>query len=290
MRSTAELPIRVLTHNIRYATSSPFKGERPWPERRPLLVNELVYHTRYSGSALICLQEVLHNQVKDICAGLNHGNPSQEWAYIGVGRDDGQEAGEYSPIFYRPSVWDLRHWETVWLSETPSRPSKSWDAASIRIVTMGVFTHQTSRCTLLAANTHLDDQGSRSRLEASRIIRSKIHSYQQDKFGPPIAGTFLAGDLNSQEDEEAYSDLTGSGDLQDTYKLVGSSQRYGNHHTFTGFGYEEPQSRIDYVLLASEGRLPWRVDGYSVLANKFDDEVFSSDHRAVVADLALVMR
>lgn len=292
MRSTPKLPIRVLTHNIRYATNSPFRGERPWPERRQLLLNELEYHTRYAADAFICLQEVLHNQLEDIRAGLNPelgSATTQAWSYIGVGRDDGQQGGEYSPIFYRPSVWNLLHWETVWLSETPSKPSKSWDAASIRIVTIGVFTHRSSGNTVLAMNTHLDDQGSRSRLEASHIIRAKIQEYNEGKFGPLISGTFLAGDLNSEEDQEAYSDLTGSGDFQDTYKLVDASRRYGNHHTFTGFGYEdEPPSRIDYVLLASVGHQSWSVEGYSVMVNKFDDDVLNSDHCAVVADLALV--
>jgi endonuclease/exonuclease/phosphatase family metal-dependent hydrolase len=138
-------------------------------------------------------------------------------------------------------------------------------------------------------NTHLDDQGSRSRLEAARIIRAKIHEYRQDQFGTLIGGAFLVGDLNSQEDQEAYSDLTGSGDLTDTFKLVDASRRYGNHNTFTGFGYEnEPPSRIDYVLLASGGNQAWKVDGYSVMANRFDDGIFNSDHCAVIADLTLV--
>lgn len=291
MRSTPELPVRVLTHNIRYATSSPFKGELPWDQRKQLLLNELEYHTRHLSDAFICLQEVLHRQLEDIRAGLNHRATSsvQDWAFIGVGRDDGHQAGEYSPIFYRPSVWNLLTWETVWLSKTPSKPSKSWDAASIRIVTIGVFTHHASGNTVLALNTHLDDQGSRSRLEAARIIRTKIHEYQQGKFGTLIGGAFLAGDLNSHEDQEAYSELTGSGDLQDTFKLVDPSRRYGNRNTFTGFGYEkEPPSRIDYVLLASGGNQSWGVDGYSVMVNSFDDGVFNSDHCAVIADLRLV--
>lgn len=43
----------------------------------------------------IVSQEVLHNQLLDIQSLLG-----PEWAYVGVGRDDGQKAGEYSPIFY----------------------------------------------------------------------------------------------------------------------------------------------------------------------------------------------
>lgn len=289
MRSTPTFPFRVLTHNIRYATSSPFKGERPWTERRQLLLNELHYNTRFNRDVFVCLQEVLHNQLQDILTGLNSNSRSQEWAYIGVGRDDGKEAGEYSPIFYRPAVWTVQSWETVWLSETPNKPSKGWDAASIRIVTIGIFTHKESGNTVLAMSTHFDEQGSRARLEAAHIIRSKINEYQDGEYGSLISGTFLAGDLNSQEDQEAYMDLTGSGDLRDTFKLVEPSRRYGNTNTFTGFGYEkEPPKRIDFVLIASQGNQDWRVDGYSVLPNQFDDGIFNSDHRAVVADLTLL--
>ncbi|CAL5873237.1 uncharacterized protein PFLUO_LOCUS7506 [Penicillium psychrofluorescens] len=289
MRSISRLPVRVLTHNIRYATSSPFKGERPWPERKQLLLNELNYHARHGGETFICLQEVLHNQLVDILSGLNQGtNPNApEWAYIGVGRDDGLEAGEYSPIFYRPDIWSLQHWETVWLSETPETPSKGWDAASIRIVTLGVFVHRASHRAVLAMNTHLDNQGSRARLESAHLIRRKIGEYRQGEMGRLIRGTFLAGDLNSEETEEAYIALTEPGGLVDTFKLVDPAQRYGNHDTFTGFGYQEPPSRIDYILLDSE-EPTWSVEGYAVLANRFDDGVFNSDHRAVVADLTLL--
>ena len=291
MKTVPKLPVRILTHNIRYATNSPFKGERPWNERSQHLLNELEYHSRYCNETFICLQEVLHHQIEDIHAGLNSssGTLSQKWAYIGVGRDDGHQAGEYSPIFYQPSVWELQHWETVWLSETPSVPSKSWDAASIRIVTIGVFTHRETANTVLALNTHLDDQGSRSRLEAARIILSKIKEYQQGEFGALISGTFLSGDLNSQDKQEAYSELTEAGSLRDTYKLVSSARRYGHENTFTGFGYGKvPPKRIDFILLAPEGNHPWRVEGYSVVPNRFDDGVYNSDHCAVIADLTLV--
>ncbi|KAL4883450.1 Endonuclease/exonuclease/phosphatase [Aspergillus karnatakaensis] len=298
-----DLRLRVLTHNIRYATSSPFKGERPWNERAPRLLSELRYNT-YNQDAFICLQEVLDNQLVDILSGLNSSNsttaqdapehPEQTWAYIGVGRDDGYKAGEYSPILYRPSVWELRHWETVWLSETPDVPSKSWDAASIRIVTIGVFTHHVSRQTVLAMSTHLDDQGSRSRFEAAHIILRKIEEYRNGRFGHIISGVFLGGDLNSEDTQEAYSVLTSpESPLVDSATLVDSVDTYGNHTTWTGFGYESQDlSRIDYILLGplAGGKspdLPWEIEGYAVLANRFDDGVYNSDHRAVVVDAKL---
>lgn len=258
-------------------------------------MNELHYNTRRQDS-FICLQEVLHNQLTDVLASLNSGDEQSDgqWSYIGVGRDDGHKAGEYSPIFFRPSTWQLQYWETVWLSETPDVPSKSWDASSIRIVTIGVFTHQASHQTILAMNTHLDDQGSRSRFEAAHIILNKIREYRNEKFGDVISGVFLAGDFNSEETQEAYTVLTGPESmLVDSGKLVNSAEHYGNVITWTGFGFEdEPASRIDYVLVGpGDGQRSktraWKIEGYAVLANKFDDGVFCSDHRAVVADVAL---
>lgn len=297
-----ETPLRVLTQNIRHATESPFKGERPWEERAPRLLNEFRYNTR-NQDTFICLQEALDNQLIDILSGLNSNDSApdsrqsdQHWAYIGVGRDDGLKAGEYSPILYRPSVWELRHWQTVWLSETPDVPSKSWDAASIRIVTIGVFTHHVSRQTVLALNTHLDDQGSRSRFEAAHIILHKIDEYRNGQYGDIISGVFLAGDLNSEETQEAHTVLTASqSPLLDSATLVSPVNQYGNEITWTGFGYEdEDPSRIDYILLGPatdkgnrDRDLPWRIEGYAVLANRFDDGVFNSDHRAVVVDAKL---
>lgn len=38
----------------------------------------------------------MHNQVKDLEALLH-----DEYDWVGVGRDDGKEKGEYSPVFYR---------------------------------------------------------------------------------------------------------------------------------------------------------------------------------------------
>ncbi|KAJ9191552.1 hypothetical protein DTO021D3_6482 [Paecilomyces variotii] len=297
------LPVRVLTHNIRYATSSPFKGEKPWPQRKQLLLNELLYNTQYRRESFICLQEVLHGQLLDVLCGLNKASGANttadpEWAYIGVGRDDGKEAGEYSPIIYRPAVWQLLHWETVWLSETPTVPSKGWDAASIRIVTIGVFKHHASQKTILALNTHLDDQGSKSRAESARIILNKIHEYRTGPYVDVLSGVFLSGDFNSKETQEAYTALTAdTSPLVDSQRLIDPAKRYGNENTFTGFGYEGvPPTRIDYILLGPTNKaentgqaisLPWTATAYAVLPNKFDDGVYNSDHRAVVVDAVL---
>ncbi|KAL8953568.1 MAG: hypothetical protein Q9222_000563 [Ikaeria aurantiellina] len=231
--------------------------------------------------SFICLQEVLHQQLVDILHGLNQQQKAQ-WEHIGVGRDDGMEGGEYSPILYQPSIWALQRWETVWLSETPEQPSRGWDAACIRILTIGVFQHRQSKQTLVAMNTHLDHQGALSRYKAAQLILRKIN--ETSSLGNlPV---FLAGDFNSQQDDGAYKLLASHpSPMEDLHTLSSPNSRYGHHNTFTGFGDDEP-TRIDFLFINQRAH-PWLIQGYGVLENKFDDDVYISDHRAVVADTAI---
>ena len=67
-----------------------------------------------------------------------------KWKYIGVGRDDGVTRGEYSPIFYNTEVHELISWRYFWLSEHPEKPGRGWDAASVRICTVGRFGFKSS--------------------------------------------------------------------------------------------------------------------------------------------------
>ena len=248
----------------------------------------------HNQEAFICLQEVLHEQLIHVLSDLNSAN--HEWWYIGVGRDDGKEAGEYSPIFYRPAAWELIKHKSIWLSETPGKPSKGWDAASVRILTCGEFQHRQTGKHIIAMNTHLDDQGSKSRLESVKIIAEEIrimsdHSEEADL---PV---FLAGDLNSKTDMEAYVFLKEHSPMVDVQDMVSLDSRYGHRETFTGFGHESSSpTRIDFLFVnrnvseivnSTREDNNWIAKNYGILENRFDDGIYFSDHRAVVADLSL---
>jgi endonuclease/exonuclease/phosphatase family metal-dependent hydrolase len=276
------IDMRLLTHNIRYATSSPVKGEERWPVRAPRMINELRFNLAHSAPGFICLQEVLHGQLTDIMAGLNaNSKEPPEWEYIGVGRDDGKTAGEYSPIIYRPSQWKLVENRTVWLSKTPEKPSKGWDAANIRILNVGVFRHREANRELIAMNTHMDHVGKTARKEGALLILRVIGDLQKKGKRP----VFLAGDFNSEPTEEAYKVFASpESPIQDLRDAVSDSAMYGEGHTFTGFGHDKP-SRIDFLFLS---RGDWKVLNYGVLSNKFEDGIYNSDHRAVVGDVRLL--
>jgi len=284
--------MRILTHNIRYATSSLFPGESSWKTRLPLLASQFHYHTAHIPSALLCLQEVLHNQLLDILAALNSDceNGSPDWQAIGVGRDDGATAGEYSVILYRPTSWKLIHSDTVWLSEAPHVPgSKGWDAASVRIVTIAVLRHHDSGKEIALLNTHLDDQGIVSRREAAKMLKVLAEKYSTSG----TRAVVLTGDLNSEVDgDDAYRILTAKGEngmtMIDAQECC--SYRYGDCNTFTGFeGKVEDLTRLDHVFVhsAMNSNIEWDIGAYTVLPNRFEDGVYLSDHRAVVVDAEL---
>ncbi|KIX03779.1 uncharacterized protein Z518_07332 [Rhinocladiella mackenziei CBS 650.93] len=320
------MPIRILTHNIRFANDNPEEYECKWEDRFPHLSSHFKYHTREyftPQSTLVCMQEVLHRQLQDLMR-LTFNSPNSnpltkessqtspeanDWAYLGVGRDDGKTQGEYSPIFYRQSAWRCLHFETVWLNETGEVGKKGWDASSVRILTCAVLesvlspeTASTTPKIILALNTHLDDQGDVSRREAAKLIL-EVSSRLRSQYSP--AFTFLAGDLNSRPSGDAYRILNESGSgFVDTWSLIsddnnseGKIYAYGNERTFTGFERDdrvEGKHRIDFVHLGiTEGshddagldKTRQMVQAYGVLPSRFDDKVWMSDHRAVVVDL-----
>ena len=105
----AEGQVRILSFNVRYGGD----GLRSEKSRAPLVIQTL----RDAKPDSFGLQEALKDWMEDLTEGL------PEYGWVGVGRDDGQEAGEFNPVFYRKDKYDLVDSGTFWLSETPELPS-----------------------------------------------------------------------------------------------------------------------------------------------------------------------
>jgi len=117
-----------MTFNIRY--NNPNDGENAWPKRKELVANLVRFHQ----VDLLGVQEALKEQMDDLSQLL----PEFDW--IGVGRDDGREKGEYSSILFRKERFALLQQRTFWLSATPEQAgSVGWDAAITRVCTWGKF-------------------------------------------------------------------------------------------------------------------------------------------------------
>lgn len=188
--------------------------------------------------------------------GLNSATPEQDWAFIGVGRDDGKDSGEFVPILYRKNTYSLVKFTNIWLSKTPHKPSKGearsfnrhgwnspgfvsrlsgWDALYWnRICTIGEFKHKASGKKLVVMNTHLDDQGVESRRKGAELIIDWANKLlHQGRY----RGVLLTGDFNSEPTDDAYRTIQFGEDSPFTDVAlkydVGDIQRQGHQNTFT---------------------------------------------------------
>ncbi|KAI1128270.1 endonuclease/exonuclease/phosphatase [Nemania abortiva] len=279
------LSLRVLTFNIRYAAAAS-TYEKPWSVRGPLViesVSALAANATAAGAVpVIGMQEVLHAQLVDITAGLG-----PAWSYLGTGRDDGKEAGEYCPILYQPGQVRLLNSTQKWLSPTPDVPSYWPGAGSRRYVLVAVFEDIATGTRFIAANTHLDNASSQARSEGVKIVLSVIRGVQA-AWGPDLP-VMLTGDFNSEPGEDAYEAMVADGYLRDTYELADEGARFGPYETYTGFvpaQVPNVSTRIDFLWLGPDAAAPWDVERYEVVDNVVDG-VYMSDHRPVFGDITL---
>jgi endonuclease/exonuclease/phosphatase family metal-dependent hydrolase len=181
--------ITVLSFNIRY--DNPGDGENRWELRKEAVAMQI----HEVDPDILCLQEALRHQLND----LHELVPGYE--EVGVGRDDGVEAGEYCAILIRDGFRSIAESGTFWLSDTPDVPgSTSWGNNITRIATWAELEDSAGHV-FTVYNTHLDHESQQSReFSADLLRRMIIHSG---------AGPFIiAGDFNAGEDNRAIQIMT----------------------------------------------------------------------------------
>ncbi|KAL9949228.1 hypothetical protein D7B24_000448 [Verticillium nonalfalfae] len=273
---------RLISYNIRWAVPIVLPPEPAWSDRLPSLASQLFHETAGRPTSLICLQEVLATQLADIKSAL--GTPT--WSSVGVGRDDGAEGGEFSPILFRPDAYELLNSSTRWLSPTPEEPgSKGWDAALPRVVTTATLRDRRSGAPLTYMCTHFDHIGQTARVESAKLLVrfAEEAAVVVDGEETPV---FLGGDLNITPENPAYLEMVAEGNYHDAKDVVDPRRIHGHLNTFTGFSDDRSGwSRIDHVFVWRPEVQGMALLNYGVLENKFDDNLWISDHRPVIVDV-----
>lgn len=259
----AEADLRIMSYNIRY--NNPGDGERAWDRRKEEVANLIQFYQ----PDVIGLQEVLHGQLLYLEEQL------ADYGRIGVGRDDGQQAGEYSPIFYRKNQFELLDHGTFWLAETPDKPSVGWDASMERIATWGQFRREPQGDTAFVLNTHFDHRGEQARRESAQLIRRWIADHAANY---PV---MVTGDFNAIPTSAPYQTMTEGGSLRDAY-TVSKLPSVGPDRSFSGFAVTDslPGDRIDYVFVSGKVQ----VQRHAIVSS-FSKGYYPSDHLPVVADV-----
>jgi endonuclease/exonuclease/phosphatase family metal-dependent hydrolase len=227
----------IATYNIRYDGHTDLAND--WVERKvPIAQFVLDNQIEFIG-----FQEVLHNQLLDLQALLPN------YKYVGVGRDDGKSQGEYAPIFYDSTKFIAVQSGTFWLSPTPEKPSKGWDAALNRTCTYVLLKEINGGELTWVFNTHFDHVGVEARLHSAELILDQIAANLQEKDAPVL----LIGDFN-METTDAGINL-----IKSSYKDLSCSIRHPelcSAPTFNGFTKDQnDDKRIDYIF-GSKNMLP----------------------------------
>jgi len=260
----APVSFTVMSFNIRY--DNPDDGESAWHYRVDRVAREI------AKAELIGAQEALSHQIEQLDAKL----PGYEW--VGVGRDDGKESGEFAPVFFKTAVFELLEFTTLWLSEIPDQPgSVGWDAALPRIATSVHLRIRGTDHDLQVINTHFDHRGAQARLQSARLLIEYVRAFDR-----PVV---LVGDLNATPDTDVLSVFTEGELLYDT-RSASQSPPDRPFGTFSGFLERDQLNdapRIDYILVSND----WKVNSYEAVVS-IQDGRYVSDHLPVRSQLQLV--
>jgi endonuclease/exonuclease/phosphatase family metal-dependent hydrolase len=261
--ASADESLRLMTFNIRYGTAD--DGEDRWEKRRDFLVDVI----NEEAPDVIGLQEALHDQIEFLLSRL------PGFASIGVGRDDGKTAGEYSAILYRRERLAVQEQETFWFSDTPTEvASTSWGNRIPRICTWGRFRTSEGQV-LFIYNVHLDHQSQPSRERAAELLRTRVEDRR------PRAPYVVMGDFNAGEQNPAVRAITHGALAVDTFRIKHPTASPVG--TFTGFTFGRVDGeKIDHIFVSPDITVE---DAAIVRTSR--DERYPSDHFPVTATVLL---
>lgn len=255
--------VKVMSYNIRVDFGG--DGENNWEFRRDFLAQQLQFHE----PDFIGTQEGKVHQLKFIDSMLVN------YDYIGISRDNSETQGEFSAIFYNTKKYTLIRNATFWLSPTPEKKSKGWDAALERICTYGLFENKKTKRRFYVFNTHFDHVGESARVNSAALILERIRLINTERL--PV---ILTGDFNCESTSKAYATIAGQ--LNDS-RQISETKPFGPTGTFNAFEFHKPVTLlIDYVFTSKDNI---NVLKYAVLSDSKDCK-YPSDHLPVMVELS----
>lgn len=248
------IEIKVISYNIRTMARD---GENNWENRRHATRNMLNRH----NPDLFGLQEAMTPHLKYIDTFF------PQYSRVGVGRDDGKMGGEVMAIYYNKERFELLESGTFWLSETPDKVSRGWDAACNRTVTWVKVRDKESRKRFYYFNTHLDHRGRVAQTESIKLVVEKIKEIAGER-----ATVILGGDFNVVPEDEIFEPL---GEFMLEARTTAAEADVKG--TFNMFGKLKEHSVIDHLFF--RGRRA-KCHEYRVLDGDYGAP-FISDHYPV---------
>lgn len=193
-----------------------------------------------------------------------------DYEIVGVGRLTGLPLlGESTAIMYRKDKYNLVDKGTFWLSETPDKVSKGWDAKHHRTCTWVVLENKESGECYAHINTHLDHRGTEARINGLELILQKAA-----EFDMPVVVT---GDFNFPKGSDLYKKLV-SDKLTDVSDIALTADSGCTSHGYNGGTSGNP---IDFICVNEKIT---DVKSYSIIRESYNDR-YVSDHYPIYSDM-----
>ena len=250
--------LKVMSYNIRLGSAD--DGTNSWLYRCQATLDML----EDQKPDVIGLQEALEDQVRLL------EEFTRDYDYVGVGREDGKKEGEYMAIFWNRKTVKLMKWGTFWLSETPEKPSKGWDAACYRTATWALMKDKRTGEKFYFVNTHLDHVGTEARKNGLKLIVDRI-----DQINPEGYPMVLTGDFNIKPTAPELKDLDSR--MKSARKVAPKTD---SHNTYNDWGKAKKDMIIDYIYISGFTCLE-----YQTVTKKYAQRTYISDHYPISARL-----
>jgi endonuclease/exonuclease/phosphatase family metal-dependent hydrolase len=251
--------LKVMSYNIRMGSAN--DGTNSWQFRFPATLEMI----KDQKPDVFGVQEALENQLITITENI------KEYKQVGVGRDNGKKKGEFMSIFWNTKTVSLVKWGTFWLSETPDKPSKGWDAACFRTATWALMKDKKTGRKFYFVNTHLDHKGKEAQKNGLMLIIDRIASINPD--GYPMV---LTGDFNIKPNDPAIAELDKK--MSSARKIA---EKTDNNRTFNSWGKAADDMIIDYIYVSGFSSCP----EYQTVTRSYFKKKYISDHYPIFARL-----
>lgn len=242
--------LNIMSCNLRCLNPNDL-GKKSWYYRADLIIQNLVKE----APDVIGFQECTKQQYSYL------NNRLTQYDNIMTYRDSTAIA-EGCPIYYRSDKYTLVDKNSFWLSETPDKMSKDWDAACYRICSYAILQDNATGTKFVVFNTHLDHVSELARINGINLVLEKIK-----EFGNLPA--MIMGDFNAEEDSETYRSAT-----ENFLDVKYQTENTMKSCTYQNYGKALDSECIDYLMISKTG---FKVNSYKVVQDTYDG-AYPSDH------------
>jgi len=255
----------IMSFNIPYFSDSESNEFKRWNYRK----DAIAAFIKEKKPVILGMQEIRKNPQLDFL----DSQLSDEYARIGVGRDDGANGGDFSVIYYRKDFFELIKNGDFWMSETPAVPSFGWGASFRRVTSWGHFRLKGTDKEILIYNTHFDHAAQKAIEESFKLMRDSIAGRMTNG----VYSVITTGDYNTGTNNVFFKPLSDFlNNSRDDALLTDKRE------TFNGWGDANQYSQIDHILY--KNCVP---KSFNVITGTYQGVALMSDHNPITAVIGI---